>query len=144
MNVIQILKETILMVFLGWNTYLDIRWRKISILSVGMAGVLGIAFCMHENNLLKMDFILSLIPGIVVFLLARLTREGIGYGDGWVLIINGIFLGAADNLQACITAVLLAGLWALILLVVFHKNRKDEIPFLPFLLCGVLSARWLT
>lgn len=143
MSVIQILREVILAVFLGWNTYLDIRWRRISMLSVCAAGVLGVMLGFYEGSLLITDFILGLLPGLVVFLLAQLTREEIGYGDGWGLIVTGIFLGGADNLRACMTAVLLAGMWALMLLVLFHKNRKYEIPFLPFLLCGVLSVRWL-
>lgn len=80
---------------------------------------------------------LSLTPGAVFFLLAFITREKVGYGDGWVLLMIGLFLDFAHCFLILMTGLLIESAVALILLV-FRKIRRDkEIPFCPFLLLGM-------
>lgn len=90
---------------------------------------------MGKTNLMSMAF--SLMPGAVFFLLSFLTKEKVGYGDGWALLMIGLFLG----LYQCFL-ILLAGLMAqsaaaVVLLVLGKANRNREIPFVPFLLLGM-------
>lgn len=85
---------------------------------------------------------LSLVPGAAFFLLGFITREKVGYGDGWVLLMIGLFL----DLPRCFL-ILLAGLLiesaAALVLLVFQKIRRDkEIPFCPFLLLGMGVMLW--
>ena len=84
-----------------------------------------------------MSGLLSVIPGAAFWLLSYITGERVGYGDGWVLIMIGLFTG----LQNCFL-ILLAGLAvesvaALILLVIGKATGDREIPFAPFLLLGM-------
>lgn len=81
--------------------------------------------------------LLAVLPGAAFWLLSYITREKVGYGDGWVLMMIGLFAG----LQNCFL-ILLAGLVtesvvALILLAAGKTAGDREIPFVPFLLFGM-------
>ena len=85
-----------------------------------------------------MEYIYAFIPGLICFLLGYWTKESIGYGDAGLLCALGMLYSFENIVFICMTAVVLAGITGLILLVVFHKNGKYEIPFVPFLWMGWL------
>ena len=62
-----------------------------------------------------------------------MTKEVIGYGDGVIFVVMGTYMSASKLISIGMLAFGLAGIVALILLVVFHKKGKDQIPFIPFL-----------
>ena len=80
---------------------------------------------------------LSLIPGIGFFLLSFLTREKVGYGDGWVLLMIGLFSGFSRCFMILLIGLLLESMVAIILLALKKIQRDREIPFSPFLLLGM-------
>lgn len=85
----------------------------------------------------------SLLPGIMFWMISFVTKEKVGYGDGWVLIMIGLFAG----FTRCFL-ILLIGLIAesviLLILLIFRKVNKDgEVPFVPFLLLGLGVITWL-
>ncbi len=118
------------------NSIYDWRMRRVSLILVGVTAAAGLAWRVGTGNLFAWDVLWGLLPGVVILLLAMLTRESIGYGDGWVLLASGIGLGGTYMLTMCVIAFVAAGLWSLVLIVCFHKGRKYEMPFLPFLLLG--------
>ncbi len=122
------------------NTILDAKSRKISLVVAGITGACGLCWRLAEGSLLTWDVLLGLLPGMLWFLLARATKESVGYGDAWVLLAAGIVLGGEDMLYMCTAAIFLAGIIALILIVVFHKSKKYQMPFLPFLMVGYLCV----
>lgn len=80
---------------------------------------------------------LSLAPGIVFWLLSFVTREKVGYGDGWVLLMIGLFLDLPRCFFILLAGLLIESMAALVLLA-FRKIQRDrEIPFCPFLLLGM-------
>lgn len=96
---------------------------------------LRISGMMGEINFLSIA--LSLIPGALFFLLGFVTREKVGYGDGWVLLMIGLFLDLPRCFLILLTGLMIESTIALVLLV-FRKIRRDkEIPFCPFLLLGM-------
>jgi leader peptidase (prepilin peptidase)/N-methyltransferase len=79
----------------------------------------------------------ALLPGVIFWAISYVTREKVGYGDGWVLLMIGLFIGAAKCI-AVLVAALLAETVCLILLLAMRKiHRDDEVPFVPFLLIGL-------
>lgn len=87
--------------------------------------------------------VLSVLPGAAFWLLSLLTAEKVGYGDGWILVMIGLFTG----LRRCFL-ILLVGLMAestvvLILLAVRKISTDREVPFVPFLLMGMGVVMWL-
>ncbi len=131
--------EIVLFLFLAVCAVFDGLYRKVPLavvwLGMFLAVCLRLGGVMGKTNLMSMAF--SLMPGAVFFLLSFLTKEKVGYGDGWALLMIGLFLG----LYQCFL-ILLAGLMAqsaaaVVLLVLGKANRNREIPFVPFLLLGM-------
>ncbi len=77
--------------------------------------------------------IISLIPGIVCLIVAKLTKEAIGYGDAMIIFMLGLYWRWESVCTVLMGACMLAAIFALVLLIFFRKNRKYEIPFVPFL-----------
>lgn len=86
-------------------------------------------------GLLK-DVSLSVIPGAVSLSLSWMTREAFGYGDSFLILGCGISLGAEACMQLILWAFFFSALWSLGLLIMRRADRKQEIPFVPFLLLG--------
>jgi leader peptidase (prepilin peptidase)/N-methyltransferase len=112
-------------------------WKKeVSMLPiVGMSAV-GATCSLLGGEWGNASFLLQFLPGMFVLLFARLSGESIGYGDGWVLLALGCFLGLEELVSLCMIAVSCAGMVALFLLVVLRRGRQTQIPFVPFLLLG--------
>lgn len=72
-------------------------------------------------------------PGALMLGFSWLTKEVIGYGDGIVLMVMGIYLTISQLLSIGMMAFCVAGVVALLLLVLFKKNGSYRIPFVPFL-----------
>lgn len=79
---------------------------------------------------------MGIVPGIVLVLLAFVSGQKIGYGDGMMMIVSGIGLGFTKSMDICLVAVTLVAITAVILFVTRKKKLNDSIPFAPFLLLG--------
>ncbi len=84
--------------------------------------------------------ILGLIIGAIFLLLSKLTKEQIGIGDAYVIIVIGLMLGGIHCLEIITFSFLLSSIVAIILMLMFHFSRKKTIPFIPFLLLGFISS----
>ena len=83
------------------------------------------------------ELFLCILPGMVLFLLSYWGRQ-IGSGDGWLIIISGLCLGWEMLREVLTYAFLAAGLFGFGCLFLAHKGKGTRIPFVPFLLIGVL------
>lgn len=131
--------EFVLFLFLAVCAVFDGLYKRIPLAVVWLGMLTAICFqiygVMGETGIIAAA--VSLIPGAAFFLLSFFSREKVGYGDGWVLLMIGLFLG----LYRCFL-ILLAGLVmesaVAIVLLAFRKMQRDkEIPFSPFLLLGM-------
>lgn len=126
------MKEIILGIWLGIEGGIDFAYKEIPLWLSAVGGSLGIIFCIaEERNVLTVA--IACLPGIIFLGLAKVTKEVIGYGDGVILLVMGFYLPLQRILSVGMLAFLLAGIVALVLLVVFHKKGSYQIPFLPFL-----------
>lgn len=118
----------------------DIRYRRVNCIPVLLWGMLGVCFHIlwHQQSIYSM--LGGLLTGIVLMGISWVSREAIGLGDGLVVAVMGIFLGASRNLQVLFLAFVLSALVSLGLLVMKKKNRKDSIPFIPCLLMAYLGV----
>lgn len=109
----------------------DIREQRISmtvILELGLTGML------HAAATGDMP---SILPGCLVLLIGYLSREGIGYGDGWLMLALGMWTDTGELLRLFFGGVILGFLYAFCL-------RKREIPLVPFLTAAYIigSCFW--
>ncbi len=82
----------------------------------------------------------------IMFGLALLARGALGYGDVKLAALIGLFvgyLGWRHVVTAALSAFVVAGLVALVLLVTRLAGRKDAIAFGPFMVVGGLIAVYL-
>lgn len=130
----QSVANLIILLYLAVLAYLDIRKRTVptALLAAGAAAVLLYQVFYIRSDL--MTLILGVLPGVFCLGLGRLTREKLGYGDGWLLLILGLFLGITKVISLLLGACLLVLLYALFLLLRRRLTRQESVPFLPFLL----------
>ncbi|MDE5939204.1 MAG: prepilin peptidase [Lachnospiraceae bacterium] len=131
--------EIVLFLFLAVCAVFDGVSRQIP-LAVVWLGMLT-AVCLHIGGVMGetslMAAALSLIPGAGFFLLSFLTEEKVGYGDGWALLMIGLFTGIYRCFLILLLGLLAESVVAVVLLVIGKVKRDREIPFLPFLLLGM-------
>lgn len=78
--------------------------------------------------------------GILLLLIAVLSRGGMGGGDIKLSAVMGLFLGWQGVAVALFLSFLTGGLAGILLLVTKLKGRKDAVPFGPYLALGGLAA----
>lgn len=136
------IKEAAALIFLTVNTYSDIKSRSIMRCSVVVFGAAGVVMWILNRETAFAAMMLSLLPGLFLLGISKATKEALGYGDGIAVLILGVYTGFKSLVGVLMTAMLLAALWAGILLVRRQKG-SHEFPFLPFLLLGYLGGLWL-
>ena len=93
-----------LLMFLGINTIYDLRFRKILLWSVAafsITGVCGGVPAGAEGTAMAAS---GYDPGILLLLIRKVTDGGVGYGDGLVVCVTGIYLGLWVTCEVVLTA----------------------------------------
>ena len=132
----MVIKEIVLLAGLGIMSVEDIRKKGIKRLWLIGLGIVGLIFTIADAEILCVSFLLRFVPGVVFVLLAWATREQIGMGDALLILVMGWYLNAIELVDVCLLAFFIAGLVALVLLVVLKKSKKFELPMVPFIFAG--------
>ena len=131
--------ESLLFLFLAVCSVFDGLRKQIPLVVVWLGMVTAV--CLRANGVMGeagvTAVLFSLIPGTGFFLLSFLTRERVGYGDGWVLLMIGLFSGFSRCFLILLIGLLLESIVAMVLLLLKKVKRDKEIPFSPFLLLGM-------
>lgn len=113
--------------------YRDFRTKQISCLSLVLMAALVLVLRMVFVD----DTIWSTLGGAAVgisfFFVSKYSRESVGYGDSWLILLLGIFLGGKIVVEVLFVASFLAALFSIGYGLVRGWNRKNTIPFIPFL-----------
>ena len=99
--------------------------------------IVSVIICPVENIWLRVG---GAALGIVFFLISKVTKEAIGYGDSWLILLLGIYLGGIRALQVLFAASVLAAVVSLFYLWVRRFKRSATLPFVPFLALAFLGA----
>ena len=125
----EMIWETGILIFLGVNSWTDIRKREISLIFTGIFAIAGIIWRLSGKGVS-----VEILPVAGVGLLFA------GMGDCLVLLALGTVMDMGDFFLMLLGAVFSSAVYAGILLVILKKNRNTEIPFVPFLLMGYLGG----
>ena len=116
----------------------DIYFRKIPaeiLLLTNLAAVI------YQIMIGQMDLWMiaggAAVGGVFLYI-SKVTREGIGYGDSWAILILGIFLGIWKLMEVLAGAFFILSLASVFFLARKKMSRKQSIPFFPFLAIGYL------
>ena len=124
--------------YLLCNTWMDLKYRKISFWMSMIYGFVGVVLFIVLNHISWFSLIGGVAIGGIIFLISKLTKGGIGIGDSYLIAVTGIFLGLEMNITLLMYALFLSSLYSVLLF--FRKKfyRKKKIPFAPFLLLAYL------
>ncbi|MDD3141986.1 MAG: prepilin peptidase [Lachnospiraceae bacterium] len=87
----------------------------------------------------EMPFILWIsgaMIGVIFIFVSRGTRESFGYGDSWLILLLGIYLGLWKVLYVLFIAFFSCGLVAMGGILKKKLLKNTTIPFIPFLAIG--------
>lgn len=135
--------EVVVALFLAIAAYKDWRTKRISCLFLLVMSIviLGMRLFIIEESLSAT--LGGVAIGIVFFVLGRCTKESVGYGDSWMILLLGIFLGGKRVLETVFWAAFFAGLFSLAHCIRHGWNRKRTIPFIPFLVAAYIGVVFL-
>ena len=127
-------------VLLGIIAYRDLRTKQISCLSLVLMAVLVLVL----RRIFVEDSMWSTLGGVAVgisfFFISKYSRESVGYGDSWLILLLGIFLGGKMIMELVFVASFLAALYSIGYGFIRGWNRKNTIPFIPFLTLAYLGV----
>lgn len=103
----------------------DILEYEISMKWIGILGITGFIYSIWTKH--TPVFWL----GILLLLFSYVTREQIGYGDGFLVLALGMWMNMEQLCNMLFIAVIVSFLAAVCF-------RKRELPFVPFLTIGYL------
>lgn len=132
--------------FLAVCTYWDIRRRTLPVVLLREGTLLSVLYVVCSGREYWYLHLAGAGVGLFFLLVSKITKEAIGYGDGWMICILGTFLGISDLLEVLAAAWLLLSMTAMICLVKKKWSRKTAFPLVPFLMTGyvfVVASRYL-
>ena len=116
-------------------------WKKkvISVrMLVGMTILASLKAMFFTETILEV--VLGLGIGVGFLLISRLTQEQIGYGDSWLILILGMYVGSGKLITLLLVASFGAALFSFIFCMVHRWNRNFTIPFVPFLAAAYVGV----
>lgn len=131
-------KNCVVSIFLILNAIKDIRKKEISIPSVIVWGLSGIIWMFLDSDFGWIAGLAGLIPGISLAALGVLSRGAVGFGDGLLLMVTGLYLGIQTTAAGLFWGLIICAAWGIIMIFLRRGTRNTELPFAPFLLIGVL------
>lgn len=118
---------------------IDLRTRKIPVCLLAVLNLLVIILQLYQLSGGRGDVVLiieGMGVGAAFFLISRVTEEGIGYGDSWMILILGIYLGVWELLEVLAGACFLLAVASAACLTVKKMSAGCSLPFIPFLTAG--------
>ena len=117
----------------------DIRKKEISLAVIIICGCLslistGIKMFMGESLVAPLT---ALLPGVLLLVTGRITREGVGYGDGLLLMAIGPVFGLEHIVFGCFAGLFVSSIISIFILISKKGNRKTKLAFVPFLAMGM-------
>lgn len=103
----------------------DIREGRISMIPVLELGLTGLFRIVYMKGSAQW------IPGILILCLGYVSKEKIGYGDGWLLLALGMWLDLYELLLMLELGIVCCIIYAAV-------SGKKELPFVPFLTAAYL------
>ncbi len=121
----------------------DFKKKTMPLVLLVVLSIVVIGFAMFGDSVGVRLRVGGAILGMLFLLISKCTREAIGYGDSWLILLLGIQLGYLEAIGVLFVASLLAGMASLFLLWKCNWKRYTSLPFVPFLSISYLGAMLL-
>lgn len=131
------------LIFLFVCSLVDIRWRALPVWLLSCGTISAIVYRVFQWNDQPAVWMGGALIGCLFLGISKWTKEGLGYGDSWLIVTLGLYLGFWEILWLLCIAFFVAGFVALCYLVKRNYSRTAGIPFVPCLLIGYLGVMYL-
>jgi leader peptidase (prepilin peptidase)/N-methyltransferase len=114
----------------------DIRKKEISfwmLSACGSIAVLTSAVGIMDGVKTWEECFLAIVPGVLLLLIAYVSRQGIGYGDGFLVLAVGPVFGFEQIFTGVCLAFGISAVFSIGMIVFAKAGRKSSFPFIPFL-----------
>ncbi|CVI65111.1 Type IV leader peptidase family protein [Clostridiales bacterium CHKCI001] len=122
----------IILIFLIPCAITDLKSRKIPIWWTAICGIGAVIYQVAEKKQSIGGIVVSMTIGVVLLAIARISSQSIGYGDGIIFLILGLWIGFWDTLSLLFFSLVLSSLVSAYLMIIRRKQRNYKIPFIPF------------
>lgn len=147
-NILNMVKLIVLMGILAAVAVVDLKKTIIPNFLIVIGLIVRIVIYVIEllfyNNIfvpqLLSDFLGFSIGFGILFIVSIVFRGAIGFGDVKLFGLIGLMSGAICTYSTLIFCLLISTIVSLILIITKKKNRKDSIPFGPFIFVGYVIA----
>lgn len=122
----------------------DLIYKRIPLEWLILGGVIGSFMLFNNPNISILEGIGgSIIIGVILFLMSKVTRGGIGMGDALVFAFISLIVGWRMAITVLILALVLSGCIGIVLFVFKKASRKTTIPFMPFIFTVTIFILWI-
>lgn len=137
------ISDGIVFLFLLLCSICDIRTKKIPIrLLMAMSLMISVFILVQCNQGIE-AMLGGALTGVLFCFISKWSKEAIGYGDSWIILLLGGYLGWKRVFLLLGAAFFFAGIFSLIGIVWKKWKRSYSIPFAPFLTIAYLGVMFL-
>lgn len=127
------MEEIVISLYLCYGAIKDGFTKKIPVWYLTLGIVIISLYSWNRQSIGADDYILSLIPGVLFLLYRYVKKDGIGYADGIMLCLLGIWLGK-EIWRVCYFSLFFISIFSLLLLGIKKVSLETKLPYYPFLL----------
>ena len=131
--------NVIMTVLLLLAAFKDMKKRSVSLRLLVILSIFALLSTFLRNDNVW-DVLGGAAIGFLFFLISKCTGEQIGYGDSWLILVLGVYVGAKSLIWILFAASFGAGLFSLCFCAIHKWNRRYSIPFIPFLAAAFLGV----
>lgn len=131
--------KVLILLLLAINSAVDWRKREISLISLEVFGVIGIGLNLWLGYQSFMEAAGGAGIGLVLLAATFFTKEAIGFGDGLLICVTGIYLGFWENMSLLFMGALCCGLILSIGVLAGRVKMAARVPLIPFLLLAFIG-----
>ena len=118
----------------------DCKKKTIPYVMISILGLAIVAFAVLCDGTTPRDRISGALIGVLFLVISKCSKESIGYGDSWIILLLGIHIGALKALGVLSVAAVLAAVVSLFFLWKCHWKKQATLPFVPFMTISYLGA----
>ena len=126
--------------FLGLGTWFDVKNQELPVAFLLSFGALAAFYNLLWKYQSFHNILIGVCIGGVFQFVGCMTKEAIGDGAGYALVILGLFEGWEGMIPIVFFAFILSGIYGIWRLIGLQKSRDEIMPFFPFLLIALIGV----
>ncbi len=116
--------------------WFDIKKQEFPLWLLCVGGAVSVCVTLLVGEFSIHKILGGALVGGMLILCCACTKESVGFGDGLMFVVTGIYLGLWKNLLLLLGATAICAVFGAVLLITKRAKRNDRLPFAPFVLAS--------